>query len=61
MADVAGTVPCPHCKGPLVVDAVVRCWRCNHRLGDNLVHPWGPIKCPKCNAMNGSEPEVTDA
>ena len=42
----------------LVTDIEPRCWRCNHKFGDELTRPWNHLKCPKCNAMNNSQPIV---
>ena len=42
----------------LVTDIYPRCWRCDHKFGDELTRPWKRLKCPKCNAMNNSQPIV---
>ena len=40
----------------IVTDIEPRCWRCNLKFSDELTRPWTNLKCPRCHAMNSSQP-----
>ncbi len=41
----------------LITDHFPKCWRCRRTLCGYATRPWA-IRCQRCNADNGSEPEA---
>lgn len=42
------------------VDHAIKCWRCDRKLAEYAARPWR-FTCPRCKALNQSEPTLTES